>query len=222
MWVTREPLLRNKAGFMLFLVEQFLHNVIWSAGNHGGFVSTDQYVWNGASHVSRLLPARCSHWRSHSCVVVHGCDYSAFALYKWWAIVAIQVPLIALMNPLEALLYNKSNSSSKESRCFIHKTANENVCEWSNLAQCRNPGFSFNLGNQHHLRQLLCTHGFGHADVNLYIYQPTLMKAFVVPMWEIQGTQMGIFLCMSSTFQLCPLSCIILVHNCIHASKYRL
>ncbi len=70
MWVTREPLLRNKAVFMLFLVEQFLHNVIWSAGNHGGFVSTDQYVWNGASHVqaiaSKMLSLKvtfmCSAW----------------------------------------------------------------------------------------------------------------------------------------------------------------
>lgn len=127
----------------------------------------------GMEHpMSRLLPARCSQWRSHSCVVVHGCDFSAFVLYKWWAVVAIQVPLSALMNPLEALLYTESNSSSKESLCFIHKSANENVWERSNLVQCRNPGFSFNLGNQHHLRQLLCIHGFGHADINLsYSYE---------------------------------------------------
>ncbi len=96
----------------------------------------------GMEHpMSRLLPARCSHWRSHSCVV-HGCDFSSFALYKWWAVVAIQVPLSALMNPLEALLYTKSNSSSKESLCFTHKLANENVRERSNLVQRRNPGFS--------------------------------------------------------------------------------
>jgi hypothetical protein len=92
---------------------------------------------------------------------------------------------------------------------------------------------SVNLGNQQHLRQLLCIHGFKQADINpSYIYQPILMKASVVPMYvkttdvEIMDTSMktrnselksGVF-----AFQLCPLSCIILVHNCIHALKYRL
>jgi hypothetical protein len=115
------------------------------------------------------------------------------------------------MIPLEALFYTKSYSSSKESLCFIHKSANENVCERSNLVQCRNPGSSFNLGNQHHLRQLLCIHGFGHADINLsYIYQCILMKGSVVPMYvkttdvEIMDTwvktsnlelKSGVFLC---------------------------
>jgi hypothetical protein len=76
MWVTREPLLRNKGVSILFLVEQFLHNVIWSAGNHGGLCLLISLY--GMEHpMSRLLPARCSHWRSHSCVVVHGCDFSA-------------------------------------------------------------------------------------------------------------------------------------------------
>ncbi len=132
MWVTREPLLRNKGVFILFLVEQFLHNVIWSAGNHGGLCLLISLY--GMEHpMSRLLPARCSHWRSHSCVVVHRCDFSAFALYKWWAVVTIQVPLSALMIPLEALFYTKSYSSSKESLCFIHKSANENVYERLNL-----------------------------------------------------------------------------------------
>ncbi len=54
MWVTREPLLRNKAVFVLFLVEQFLHNVIWSAGNHGGCV-----CWSVCMEWSIPCPGYC-------------------------------------------------------------------------------------------------------------------------------------------------------------------